>query len=168
MTQSLYLLRHAKSQPWTPGCDDFSRRLNDRGQSHARDLSLWMRDHLEQPDLVLCSGSVRTRETLAPILEAWPGLAQATQYTDDIYEATTGSLHGLAAAGFERADRLLMVGHNPGFENLATAVLTGEDANRITKMPTGTLAVIAFAESYDEDAGEGSLVHWVTRKSLSD
>lgn len=166
MTQSLYLLRHAKAEPWFPGCDDFARVLSDRGQSHMALLSRWMASHIEEPDAVLCSTSARTRGTLAPILEVWPGLAERTRYLDEIYEASTGRLHSLAEQAFEQVDQVLMIGHNPGFEYLATSVLRDRDANRIGKMATGTLGQIDFNGGYSSDCGQGVLRHWVTRKNL--
>lgn len=164
--QSLYLLRHAKAEAWTPGCHDFGRELNERGHAHMANLSRWMHDALPEPDLILCSTSARTRETLAPILQIWPAAESRTRYLDDIYEATNGQLLALADAAFETADRLLMVGHNPGFEHLANALLRDQDAASIGKMATGTLAVIDFENGYAADCGAGVLRHWIRRKDL--
>jgi len=90
-----------------------------------------------------------------------------TSYLDEIYESSTGSLHELAAQAFQTRSRVMMVGHNPGFEYLALALLRNEDANGITKMATGTLAVIEFEGGYEDDAGNGQLRHWITRKDFS-
>jgi phosphohistidine phosphatase len=166
MSQTLYLLRHAKAEPWQPGSDDFARRLNEKGAAHARALAQWMRESLPEPDAALCSSSARTRETLAPMLDVWPSLSDRSHYLDAIYEATTGRLHGIAEEGFGQVDRILMVGHNPGFESLVCALLGDRDAARIGKMPTGALAVIEFKNSYESDAGAGLLRHWLTRKNL--
>ena len=48
------------------------------------------------------------------------------------------------------------------------SLIRDEDAPRIPRMPTGSLAVIEFSDSYGKDAGEGLLRHWVTRKTLVD
>lgn len=166
MSQTLYLLRHAKSVPWEPGDTDFDRSLSQRGRDHMQRLSSWMRDHLDPPGAALCSSSRRTRETISPILGIWPQITQHTSYLDEIYEASTGTLHALAERAFETADSVLMVGHNPGFEYLAIAVLRDSDAAGISKMATGTLAVIEFPSSYGEDSGQGILRQWIRRKSL--
>lgn len=166
MTQTLYLLRHAKAEPWTPGCDDFSRVLSKRGRKHMDSLAGWIQRVLPEPDAALCSTSARTRETLNPLFAAWPELAARTHYLDAIYEATTGRLHALAEQAFEQVDSVLMVGHNPSFEHLAMSVLRGTDARRINKMATGTLGVFEFEQGYSEDAGQGQLRHWITRKQF--
>lgn len=166
MTQTLILLRHAKAEPWTPGCDDFARVLSTRGRKHMDSLAGWIQGALPEPDAVLCSTSARTRETLDPLFGAWPELKARTHYLDAIYEATTGRLHALAEQAFEQVDSLLMVGHNPGFVHLAQSVLRDDDARRIAKMATGTLGVFEFDQGYVEGAGHGRLRHWVTRNQL--
>lgn len=167
MSQTLYLLRHAKAEPWSPGINDFERSLSKRGRRHMDHLSEWSSETLAVPERCLCSSSARTRETIDPFFSQWQGLEGNTEYLDEIYEATTGSLHSIAETGFQTADSVMMVGHNPGFEFLAHALLRDQDANGITKMATGTLAVIEFPMTYERDSGEGILRHWVKRKDLS-
>lgn len=166
MSQTLYLLRHAKSVPWRPGASDFDRGLNERGYEHMRRLASWMSEHLEPPETTLCSTARRTRETLSPIIDAWPQMAAGIGYLDEIYEASSGTLHALAERAFGSSDRLLLVGHNPGFEYLAISLLRTADAGRIDKMATGTLAVIEFPAGYEADSGQGILRHWIHRKNL--
>ena len=167
MNQTLYLLRHAKAEPWYPGVNDFSRPLSDKGNRHMANLCPWAVERIAAPEAVLCSSSTRTRETIEPFLGIWPGVEDRTTYTDEIYEASTGTLHELAMQAFQTASSVMMVGHNPGFEYLALAVMSDADANRIAKMATGTLAVIEFAGGYEADAGNGQLRHWITRKDFS-
>ena len=171
MTQTLYLLRHAKAEPWSLGINDFERGLNHRGRHHMRRLSAWMAENLALPDTVLCSSARRTRETLSPILDTWPAMLETTSYFDDIYEATTGTLHALAEHAFAHSSTTLMVGHNPGFEYLAMSLIQSSEAGgpnkmEIGKMATGTLAVIDFPAGYAQDSGQGILRHWMSRKNL--
>lgn len=167
MIQTLSLLRHAKAEPWSPGVDDFERSLSERGHKHMAQLSIWALKNLLAPDATLCSSSKRTRETLRPFFANWPGLELSTDYLDEIYEASTGMLHSVAESAFDSADSILMVGHNPGFEYLALGVLRNSDATGITKMASGTLAVIEFPNGYKQDCEQGVLRHWITRKNLS-
>jgi phosphohistidine phosphatase len=164
--QTLYLLRHADAEPWLPGVDDFARSLNERGRWHMRKLSEWAARNLAAPGLVLCSPAARTRETLAPFLERWPDLQQVSRYEADIYEAQAGTLQTLADAGFATIDRLMMVGHNPGFENLAHAVLSDRVKARLTKLAPGSLAVIEFPGGWAADMGRGRLRHWKRRRDF--
>lgn len=162
----LYLLRHAKAEPWSPLGNDFSRPLSDKGKRHAQALSSWVADTLEPPDTVLCSPAKRTRETLAPLLAKWPQLLSATDYADSIYGASTDMLLTLAGDTFSYSQRVLMVGHNPGFEYLLIKLLQVDDATRIKKMATGTLAVVDFPHGFKSIPGKGRLLHLTTRKDL--
>jgi phosphohistidine phosphatase SixA len=166
MNHRLYLLRHAKAEPWSPGINDFDRKLSQRGHDHMLRLSAWMLENLPAPDMVLCSPSRRTRETLAPFFDTWPELRGRVVYPGQIYEGTAGTLHELATSAFETSGSVMIVGHNPGFEYLAVAVLRDFDAAGIDKMATGTLAVIDFDGAYAEQSGNGVLRHWLRRKNL--
>lgn len=166
--QHLYLLRHARAEPWRPGEDDFARPLNAHGIRDMKDLSRWMLHHLPAPDLVLCSPAARTRQTLDPFLAMWSGLDARTQYEAAIYEASASRLHTLADAAFCEADRLMMVGHNPGLECLAQSVLAGRDAARFSKLAPGSLVVVEFSAGWADDAGKGRLQHWLRRKDFGD
>lgn len=167
MQQQLYILRHAKSEPWNPLGNDFSRCLSHAGSQHAQTLSSWTFKTLPVPDTVLCSPAKRTRETLAPILSKWPQLLSVTEYVDSIYGASLNMLLTLAEDAFSYSQRLMLVGHNPGFENLLINVLLSEQAANIHKMATGTLAVVEFSDGFRRGAGNGNLVHLKRRKDFS-
>lgn len=132
-----------------------------------RQLSTRASEVLLAPQRILCSPSARTRETLAPFLSAWQLTPEHVSYEAGIYEASTGRLQALAEEAFETSNRIMMVGHNPGFEHLAVTVSSSADARQIVKMPTGTLAVIEFPQGWREDQRSGRLKHWLTRKDLS-
>ena len=166
MSQTLYLLRHAKAELWYPGVNDISRELSDRGREHMTRLSHWLPQHLAEPSVALCSPSTRTRETLEPLFDAWPDLFHRTEYVDSIYEGSTGTLHELAERAFEKSATVLMVGHNPGLESLAHALISDTAGRDLQRMSTGTLAVIEFPDGYAESFGEGRLIYWLKRKNL--
>jgi phosphohistidine phosphatase SixA len=167
MEQQLYLLRHAKAEPWSPFGNDFSRSLSRKGIRHAKAVSVWAADQLSVPDTVLCSPAKRTRETLAPLLAAWPQLLSTTDYVDSMYGASLNMLLTLAEDAFSYSNKLLMVGHNPGFEDMLKSVLAAKQATSIQKMATGTLAIIQFSAGFKRERGNNSLVHLLTRKDLS-
>jgi phosphohistidine phosphatase SixA len=160
MDKQLYILRHANSEPWSPLGNDFSRSLSYAGNQHAQALSSWALESLPAPDTVLCSPAKRTRETLAPIMSKWPQLLSSTDYVDSMYGASLNMLLTLAEEAFSYSQRLLLVGHNPGFENLLINVLQAEQAAGIHKMATGTLAV-------RRDARNGKLLNLRRRKDFS-
>lgn len=167
MEQQLYLLRHAKAEPWSPLGNDFSRPLSSKGTRHARAVSLWAEGALAAADTVLCSPAKRTRETLAPLLSKWPQLLSATDYVDSMYGASLNMLLTLAEDAFSYSQRLLMVGHNPGIENMLRYILQAEQAATIHKMATGTLAVVEFPGGFRRDTTNGSLLHLLRRKDFS-
>lgn len=166
MLHTLYLLRHAKAEPWNAGCNDFERRLSDRGRAHSERLATWMVQHLDDPAQVRCSPSARTRETLAPLLSLHPNLESVTEYVPAIYEASVGDLHALADTVFETDASLLMVGHNPGFEWLLRQLLPPEVERSCGSMSTGALAVIDFAAGWTEAPVATSLRHFVTKHDI--
>lgn len=166
MRHQLYLMRHAKAEPWSPLGNDFSRALSERGIRDANAIAKWAFDTLEAPDTLLCSPSKRTRQTLAPFLSRWPELLSVTDYVDSIYGASVNMLLTLLQDAFSYSDRLLMVGHNPGFEDLLTTVLRPDQAAGIDRMHTGTIAVVGFDSTFRRDARNGNLLHKLRYKDL--
>jgi phosphohistidine phosphatase len=166
MTHQLYLMRHAKAEAWSPLGNDFSRALSDRGVRDAHAVANWAKESISPPDTVFCSPSKRTRETLSPMLAQWPQLLSVTEYIDSMYGASLNMLFTLMEDAFSYSEKLLMVGHNPGFEDLLFSVLSNEQASGINKMPTGTLAIIEFSGDFSRDARAGNLLHPIRRKDL--
>jgi len=167
MTHQLYLLRHANAEPWSPLGNDFSRPLSTKGSHHAQLVANWAAETLLPPDTILCSPAKRTRETLAPLLSLWPQLLATTDYMDSMYNASLNMLLTLAEDAFSYSERLLMIGHNPGFESMLINVLQQKQAVGIQTMASGTLAVIEFPGEFKRDAGDGKLLHLVRMKDLS-
>ena len=168
MSQKLYLLRHAEAEPWSPMGNDFSRSLTGDGKRHAALLSNWVQENLVTPDSILCSPAKRTRQTLAPILSHWHQVLSTTDYVNSMYGATTDLLLTLAEDAFTYSECLLMVGHNPGTENLLRSVLSDSQLPGLGHYSAGTLSVIEFPGNFKSESKNGRLIHLVTRKNLSD
>lgn len=164
--QRLMILRHAKAVPWQPGVEDFPRALSESGRDHAAKVAHWMEQHLEPPDQILCSPSQRTRETLAPLLALRPDLETRTSFVPQLYGASAGTLLTLLDNAFSISERVLIVGHNPGFETLAFDVLAPSQRARISRLATGTLLVVDFASAWADDSNRGLLRHAVRGKKL--
>ena len=167
MTQVLYLLRHAEAGHRSPSGDDFSRSLSSAGTRHARLVSRWMFDTLPPPQTVLCSPAKRTRDTLAPILSLWPQLLEVTDYFDSMYCASLNLLLTQAEDVFSYSDCLLMVGHNPGIEQMLVNVTHSNQASSTMRMGAGTLAVIEFAEGFKLGKSAGNLLHLLGESAFS-
>ena len=139
--RQLILLRHAHAESAGAGEDDAGRPLSDTGRTEARDAGKWLREHGIGLDRVLCSPSTRTRETWATV-EAELKSGLAVQFEPSIYEATPGALIALADAHRD-APRLLLVGHNPGLEQLLALLHSGQSGD-YRGMPPGAVAVLGL------------------------
>jgi phosphohistidine phosphatase len=89
-------------------------------------------------DLVISSSAERARQTTQLVLMS-AGLQVEVRYDDRIYEAGMRRLLTLISRLDNQANSVMLVGHNPGFEELLKT-LTGE----VHSMPTATLAGIEF------------------------
>jgi phosphohistidine phosphatase SixA len=164
--QQLMILRHAKAVPWRPGVEDFPRALSDVGRDHAARLARWISEHLELPEQILCSPAQRTRETLAPLLALQPELETRTSFVPQIYGASTHTLTKLLDNAFSSDNRVLIVGHNPGFEMLAFDVLAPSQRSGINRLATGMLLVVEFESGWASDSDRGMLRHALRGKRL--
>lgn len=168
---TLLLLRHAKSSWDDPGQRDHDRPLSERGRRAAAAMAAHLRRSGAAPDLVLCSSARRTQETLAAIRGALPrGVPVET--TDDLYEVGADSLLERLQQVPSSAATLLLVGHNPGIEDLA-ARLAGPGGDRAAaealgrKFPTGALATLQFDGAWADLAwGAARLTGFVAPRDL--
>lgn len=155
--KSLTLFRHAKTERDSDSGRDFDRRLIERGQSDAKRMGEEMRALGLGFDLVLSSPAARAAET-AELAGLEP------RFDERIYDAASSELFAIAQSADEELVRLAMVGHNPGFERLASRLI-----GQFIEMPTGSLIEIEmpidrWAEAED---GKGRLVRFIKPKELS-
>src|ERR1044072_6031642 len=126
---TLYLLRHAKSSWGDESKPDFERPLASRGRKAAALIGEFIQEKGIDFDLVLVSTAVRTRETIELIKETAKFRGEV-RYDERIYEATVSQLLEVIAQVDSDRESVLLVGHNPGIEELLT-LLTGEQ-QRVT------------------------------------
>ena len=162
MLRTLYLLRHAKSSWKDASLSDFERGLKGRGRDAAQQIGRRLAGEKPHPQLVICSPAVRTRET-AEIVVKHSRIRADVTFDDRIYEASLRDLLRVVADIREDKQVALMIGHNPGFEELAS-FLSGEHRH----MPTCALAKIGLevVSWKDVKAGEGTLEWFITPKEL--
>jgi len=146
MTRELILLRHAHAEGGKPGEDDAQRPLSARGVIEAKDAARWLATH-PKPTRILCSPSRRTLQTLELAL----GNTDATM-EPRIYEATAGELVSLVDEN-QDTPRLMLVGHNPGFETLVALLVTGQSGD-FRGIPPGGIAWIEIDDAVDPGAGK--------------
>jgi phosphohistidine phosphatase len=131
MKREVILLRHAHAEGPNPGQSDADRPLSARGVDEAKAAGRWLRGQTVLPALVLCSPALRARQTLQHAL----GDVAATS-EPRIYEASAGELIALIDDHVDAA-RLLLVGHNPGFETLVALLATGQSGDFRGVPPAG-------------------------------
>jgi phosphohistidine phosphatase len=162
--KTLFLLRHAKSSWRDASLTDFERPLNERGKKAAPLVGKYMRRRKMEPQLILCSTAERARQTSALVAEAAAFKAEL-RFDERIYEASVSRLLSVLSQIDETVRTALVVGHNPGMEELVSS-LTGE----VRHMPTAALAHITLNIERWTDIREqsGDLVLLVRPKDLTD
>lgn len=154
--RELILLRHANAEPAQPGQADAERPLSLNGLAEAETAGRWLKEHGLKPTRVLCSPSKRTRQTVERVLEVL-GFVDV-RYEPRIYDALPGTLMTVLDEHIE-VDRVLMVGHNPGFEQTAALLHSGQSGD-FRGMPTAGIAVLAIPPEVPLEPGVGTLKHF--------
>jgi phosphohistidine phosphatase len=169
--KTIFLLRHAKSSWDDPVERDFDRPLNKRGRRAAETIGRYIRDNDVAFDQVVASPAVRVVETLDGV-EAGAGRRLAAAFDRRIYMASALSLLDIVHETDDASAALLLVGHNPGLEDLVF-LLTPPDSGALrsevdVKYPTATLAEMEFDVDRweDIDEGTGRLVRLVRPRDL--
>jgi phosphohistidine phosphatase len=167
--KTLFLLRHAKSSWDDPGLADHDRPLAPRGKRAANAIAEHLRDEGVAPELVLCSSSQRTRETLERIAPAL-GDEVRVEIERELYAASPDRLLERLRAVDDDAESVMLIGHNPGIEQLALS-LAG-DGEKLTdvrrKYPTAALATLEFDGRWSElEPGTARLTDFVKPKQLA-
>jgi phosphohistidine phosphatase len=112
----LTVMRHAKSA-WSAGfTNDHARPLNARGRRDAPRIAAELVQRQWEPELVLGSDSARTRETWARMADQLPEAAAC--FTPELYHAGVDPVRRLLQALPSNRTRVLLLGHNPGFEDV--------------------------------------------------
>ena len=157
MRRDLLLVRHAKSAWDDPSLADHDRPLARRGAKALRRLGEHLTRAEHRPDLVLCSSARRAVETLDGIRAALPRRA-SIDVTDEIYLANADTLLRLLYNLYGQVRCAMLVGHNPGIEDLALLLVGSGDAGLraqlAAKLPTGALVALSFDGAW-VDLGAG-------------
>jgi phosphohistidine phosphatase len=155
--KSLTLLRHAKSGWDDPVSRDFDRPLNPRGRRAARTVGREMKAQDLAFDRVLASPARRVIETIEEVQAAYGAIRP--EFDQRLYLASAATLIEIVRAVPDEVGRLLLVGHNPGLEELALC-LSGREQGGLreevaVKYPTGTVAEIALPVERWAEVTEG-------------
>jgi phosphohistidine phosphatase len=161
--RQLVLLRHAKAAVDSDTGQDFDRPLAPRGREDAPVVGKALADAGAEPELALVSAAKRTRETWELVSAAFPGVE--ARFLDELYDETAETL--LHLVEHAKVARLMIVGHNPGLQELAIRLArrnTPLDAAVRAKFPTCAAALY----SRKDDLGALKLQEFITPKTISD
>jgi phosphohistidine phosphatase len=160
--KTLLLLRHAKSSWDQPSLADFDRPLNQRGLRDAPRMGKELARRKTRPELVLCSPALRARQTLE-LFTGPAGLTMEPIYEPRIYNASARNLLEVIQETPGRVDRIMLVGHNPGLEDLFARL-----TERVEHLPTTALACLELkAQDWRDAATSRARLKWfVTPKGI--
>ena len=167
----LHLLRHAKSDR-DEGVEDHERSLSRRGREAARRVGESLPAALGAIDLVLCSTSVRTRETAELVLSGF-AMPPPIRFEDALYLAGRAALMRCLSQLDESLGTVMVIGHNPGLHELALALAETDspryEALASGKFPTTVRASFSIEQPWTNLArSRHALTDYVTAKSLGD
>ena len=137
--KTLLLVRHAKSSWKDSQLADHDRPLNGRGRRAAPEIGAYLRAESLIPDQILCSTAIRARETVQRMFGESLDLLPPIRFVADLYLASPAQIVKILQAIEEPIRRVMVIGHNPGFEELIE-LLTGQ----VERFPTAAVAQIAF------------------------
>ena len=168
--RTLTLLRHAKSSWDDPVQRDFDRPVNQKGVRAARTMGEYCRREALVWDHVISSPAVRCIDTLDGF---WDGYGKTLKPVWDrrVYLASCVTLLDLINEAPPQAENILLVGHNPGLEDLVL-LLVPDDGETLrdrleVKFPTASLAVMAIEKPWSDLAAHGArLTRFVRPRDL--
>ncbi len=171
--KTLLLLRHAKSSWDDPSLEDFDRPLAPRGEKAAPLMARYLRKMGLRPDLVLCSPALRARQTWSLVARSLDSKIEVKDMRG-LYLSSPGRLLDAVRRAPNAASCVMLVGHNPGMENLAMALAGPSSdppalAKLHAKFPTAALAEIEFevAAWTNLARGEGCLKRFIRPQDLA-
>ncbi|TVQ41117.1 MAG: hypothetical protein EA370_02660 [Wenzhouxiangella sp.] len=139
-TREFWLLRHARAELHSQDGRDRSRQLHAAGRRACASLNHWLKScGMALPEQVLVSPAVRTRETADLALA---GLDLNIQVDQRLWLASADDLLAIAASSLQSCQRLMLIGHNPGLEDLVHH-LGGRLP--VTGLKPATLVVLSLA-----------------------
>ena len=169
MSRTLILLRHGKSD-WSTGDADFDRPLKKRGRNASGLAGQWLHSHELTPDFVIASPAKRTMQTAEISCSAMAIGKKQIYERKHIYLATPEDLLYVLADCPSEAQRVMMVGHNPGLEELLYFLINGRltipEDGKI--MPTATVAVLEMPDSWTKlECGSANLEFLVRPRDMA-
>ncbi|MEW9856982.1 SixA phosphatase family protein [Novosphingobium sp. M1R2S20] len=144
--KTLGLFRHAKSDWNDARLRDFDRPLNERGRTGAGLMGLHIRHYGVRWKRIIASPAVRVTQTIELAARA-AGQMPPLNWDRRIYLASSPTLADLLREQDSDPASILMVGHNPGLEDLIFDLVPDDGSSPLRdeveeKFPTAAFAVL--------------------------
>jgi len=135
----LYLVRHGKAEP---GEDDNLRRLTDGGRKSVQRVGRRLADAGVHVNRIDHSGLIRARETAEILAGAVGGDVRAVEGLGPTDNVASAARH------VNGNEDIMLVGHLPFMERMASYLLTGDADSQVLHFRTGAVACLSNAEGY--------------------
>ena len=171
MARELLVLRHGKSDWGDHALDDFDRPLAKRGRKAVKRVARWLESEGLLPAHIVSSPALRAAQTSRRLCR-YAGIPEdAIVWREAIYEADVETLLEVLGECQPAPGRVMIVGHNPGFEALVE-FLTGRDIDSPASspaFPTAALARLTMPDRWNRlGRGCAALVTLVRPRELED
>ncbi len=150
MKHQLIIVRHAKSAWDDASLDDYDRPLSPRGLNDIPPMARWLATHKLEIDLILSSSAKRTRQTAQLLCEHTGLNPKKIKWQDALYLADTTTLLETIGQTPAKTKQLMLIGHNPGLEELLTH-LCGDELPLTSSgklLTTATIAIVAVPDGW--------------------
>lgn len=168
MNLYLYIMRHAKSDWSGPQISDFDRPINKRGTRNAIRIGGWMNENNHTPQKIISSPALRAKETIELVTEQISKFnLEDLTYEDELYLAGFTQLIEFINTYKDKVQSLMLVGHNPGIENLVN-YLCDRSGDKETIVTTANLFIFKFSsDSFNTAVDTIELVEAIKPRELN-
>jgi phosphohistidine phosphatase len=118
----LYLIRHAKAEPFIEGTEDHNRKLVNKGEQRAVNLASWLSKKTPIIQELHFSSSIRTIHTAEIVSKVLPKTLMKFE-DSKLYGATEEVLLNYLAFIDNKTDSIGIIGHQPGLKQLAMSLI---------------------------------------------
>ncbi len=149
--KTLIILRHAKTEKINPAGDQ-ARELTKPGRRWAMEAGREIVEAAGMPDLLVTSDAIRAVQTGDLAAEAMP-FAGERRVVPEVYGATENELIEVIQQFPDKFEKIVLVGHNPGLEELSNRYRGGQATDHL---PTAGWVVVELDVAKWGDAAGGS------------
>lgn len=150
--KTIILIRHAKSARDNAALADFDRPLEAKGEKDAEKTGRFLGTKSIQIDRIVCSPSVRTKQTLTNLLEGGlPFKYDKIDYDSSIYRCPAQAILDVIHNTPEVNKTIVIISHNPATTNIANML---QKDKTWKELPTCGVVAIKFSNVKWSEIGE--------------